>query len=527
RPIQNTDANLGAFELAVEAVVDAGFIVVTSANNQNQDACNLSPARLSNGNTVTSLRKGVITVGGTMIKNTTEVTQANHLIFRGNNGTAYGEKGAEPIHDSTSPVKDARWICGAGDSSQCGAAGSPGSNHGPCVSVFAPAKNITSASLAHNAQNSSWYRDRLGREDDVPKSLASGTSFSAPMVAGIAALFLQHAHAGATGEDFLRALQLNGSSGMIEDSAALPLSPDPTRPSPNLLARVVGVYAYSAPTSHTVTRNHNVTLNFLASGPPPLTYEWYRGPVGNVAQSTLTATTSSGSYTFAPATDGTFTHWVRVTASTCSNIVNYVDSGAFSVTVNAPPLTAPATASATTTSGGASVSVAWSSVTGATAYVVQRSTSLAGTYATVATVQTTNYTDAPPVQASPVAYLYRVLAKDAGNNLSAPSPADYATVKSSALFSDDPVTLNATLLKTIHLTEVRQAVDAVRAATGLAPASWPTPGALLVADFTGLRTALDQARTQMGLAAYPYNYTVVSGASLNALHLGEARQSVK
>lgn len=532
-----TGADLTAFEVAVDSLVDAGFIVIAAANNQNQDACNQSPARMSRENPTTALRNGVITVGGTMIRNTTEVTSGNQSIFRGNAGGGPFDVGQEPVHDSTLPVKDARWICAEGDSSKCGGNPmQPGSNYGPCLTAFAPAKNITTAiqpvsgsyrdKLGNTLSSSTSYRDRLGRWDDVPESGASGTSFSAPIVAGIAALFLQHAPSNVTSDDFYRALQLNGVSGIIEDSTAFPLSPDPLKPSPNLIARAVGVYAYSDPTSHTVKRNHNVTLNFSASGPGTLSYVWYRGPVGNVGQSVIVNTTSSGAVTFAPATDGTFTYWVRATSSSCSNIVNYVDSGAFNVTVNAPTIAAPAAVSAKTSSSGTTVDVTWGGLTEAVGYVVERSTSYAGPYTAVATVQGTTYSDVPPSQNSPLAYVYRVVAKDAGNNLSAPSGVDYATVRSSALFTDALVS-NSTYLKGSHLTELRQAVDAVRVAAGLSTVNWPALDTLLVSDFSGIRTALDAARTQMQLAAYPYSSSITAQVHVNTLHLDEMRQSVR
>ena len=106
----------------------------------------------------------------------------------------------EPAYIPTLPVRDGRWICGAGDSNTCfnliptdsadpaGTADSyhkfnGGSNAGPCVTLFAPAKNISVASPSSAA----GYRNAR-----VRGGLGSGTSWSAPIVAGFAARILQN-----------------------------------------------------------------------------------------------------------------------------------------------------------------------------------------------------------------------------------------------------------------------------------------------------------------------------------------------
>lgn len=80
---------------------------------------------------------------------------------------------------------DQRWICDdaparppapAGCDSPGGwADDNPGSSYGPCVSIWAPAWNLR---VAHSAHANS-YRD--------PGGASSGTSFSAPYVAGVIA----------------------------------------------------------------------------------------------------------------------------------------------------------------------------------------------------------------------------------------------------------------------------------------------------------------------------------------------------
>lgn len=98
---------------AVASLINAGVVVVTSAGNNNADACSYSPKRVAS----------IISVGNT-------------------------------------------------DSSDTRA---PDSNWGACVQVFAPGVEIVSA----------WYGS------DTDTRTLTGTSMSSPMVAGIAALYLQ------------------------------------------------------------------------------------------------------------------------------------------------------------------------------------------------------------------------------------------------------------------------------------------------------------------------------------------------
>jgi serine protease len=98
---------------AVQALIASGLTYVTSAGNDNIDACTKSPASTPEA----------ITVGAT-------------------------ESG------------DARW---------------EGSNWGPCVDVFAPGADITSA----------WYNSTGST------AIITGTSMAAPHVSGVAALYLQ------------------------------------------------------------------------------------------------------------------------------------------------------------------------------------------------------------------------------------------------------------------------------------------------------------------------------------------------
>src|SRR5262249_53874156 len=80
------------------------------------------------------------------------------------------------------------------------------------------------------------------------------------------------------------------------------------------------------PASQTVTSGQSATLNVSASGPGPLTFQWYQGVSGNTS---TPVGTNSGSYT-TPALALTTNYWVRV-----SNSFGSVNSNTAVVTVNA------------------------------------------------------------------------------------------------------------------------------------------------------------------------------------------------
>lgn len=121
-----------ALETAVAQAVNSGIVVVTSAGNETQNACNGDPGRLPY----------VITVGG---------SAQNDLVW-----------------SSYSPY---------------------GSNYGPCVTLFAPADHVT---VADNGYDSSMDKSGTPQGSNITLNTISGTSFSSPMVAGIAALYLQN-----------------------------------------------------------------------------------------------------------------------------------------------------------------------------------------------------------------------------------------------------------------------------------------------------------------------------------------------
>ncbi|HEX3069491.1 MAG TPA: hypothetical protein VHX14_13050, partial [Thermoanaerobaculia bacterium] len=125
-------------------------------------------------------------------------------------------------------------------------------------------------------------------------------------------------------------------------------------------------------------------------------------------------------------------------------------------------------------------------------------------------------------------YLYQVRAADA-STLGSPSSVDLATT---ILFTDDPMSAGSTIIKAVHITELRTAVNAVRAAAGLSPTTFTDaslsgtrPKALHV---TELRSALDAARAAIGLSALVYTDPgLAAGGIVKAAHYRELRAGVK
>ncbi|HEX6640537.1 MAG TPA: C25 family cysteine peptidase, partial [Thermoanaerobaculia bacterium] len=209
-----------------------------------------------------------------------------------------------------------------------------------------------------------------------------------------------------------------------------------------------------------------------------------------------------GDDTFAPSTSDAHTHTVMP-----------VEIGATFISANA--------------TSGTSVSITWSVATNATGYDVFRSTAngaftLIGQTASLAFVDST--------VSAETSYLYKVRGRDGGGSTGPMSAADVATT---VLFTDDPLLANTSKLKTVHITQLRTAVNALRAFAGLSAATFTDPtitSATVVkaAHITELRTALDGARTALGLAAIPYTDPALGAATLiKRAHVMQLRDGVR
>jgi subtilisin family serine protease len=160
---------LTSMEHNINQAIGAGIPVVASANNQDIGTCAeppptaaTSPARMGYGPVDPTIDPD----GGSPYAST------HHTITVG--GTT---------------LSDQRWVC---DPPNC-VADDLASNYGPCVSIYAPARNIRTAHIFGFYS----YRgdpETFGPGTDYPFTaigLRSGTSFAAPAVAGLAARVLQ------------------------------------------------------------------------------------------------------------------------------------------------------------------------------------------------------------------------------------------------------------------------------------------------------------------------------------------------
>lgn len=166
------DTRLASFEHVINGLVNndaasgwTGIAVIASANNQGSSTCVTSPARMAYRNATSVASPGFASTGRVISVGGSSRATVNGVL------------------------RDVRWQSVLGGpnhyTEQCYAADgsltvmAAGSNHGNMVDIYAPADNVPSATPS--STSNSAYRN--GRN--------SGTSFSAPLVAGMAARILQ------------------------------------------------------------------------------------------------------------------------------------------------------------------------------------------------------------------------------------------------------------------------------------------------------------------------------------------------
>jgi len=128
----------------------------------------------------------------------------------------------------------------------------------------------------------------------------------------------------------------------------------------------------------------------------------------------------------------------------------------------------------------------------------------------------------------------QVTARDAANNASTATLT--VTLDTTPLaFTDDPLATQSTVVKAVHIIELRADIDSARLARGLAGFAWTdptiTPGITMVkaVHVTELRVALKQAYQAVGRAAPTYtDPTLTSGAqTVSARHVSEVRAALQ
>lgn len=530
RKASETDASL--VNTAITSLLQANMIVVASANNGNGDACDTSPAVLSanSPNKNASYQYDVITVGGSMLINRPwTVSLPTGVQPADGYNPAVGTPGVEPAHNSDQAVRDGRWICGKGDTAPCGNTQPTdtkdpasldygtylaGSNAGPCVTLFAPAKNLTVASIT--ATNS--YRDNR-----VRNGFTSGTSWAAPIVSGVIARILQ-VHNDWSPTQVRDELLLLSES--VLDTTTLNTKDHNGNwilDTPNELLRISNVTIGTHPASVAAAPGASTPLSVTATG-TGLLYQWYEvnssfdyATYKRGADHTLSAAPVSGTTsTFNAENNG-------VRRAYFARITNPSGSADTDIAVVVPPPSgAPtnATATATTTS----VLVQWAAGTGAERYELQRKTNeqdwaRVGTLLSTATLSATDVPSAPD---GPVAYRVRSVAGLAylpDDKLAASaSNIDISNVRS-YLYEALPVPPPYVTIKAQHFAELRLAVNALHRILNVPPpytsaetqASALLGQAVTAQHLITLMERIDAARLQLGMAMAFSNPPTLSG----------------
>lgn len=171
------------------------------------------------------------------------------------------------------------------------------------------------------------------------------------------------------------------------------------------------------------------------------------------------------------------------------------------------------------------VYLTWDGSIWATNFQVHRS-SHNGSFTIVGLPVTGNFTDTNLT--ADTTYLYFVRATDSAN-VAPPSNTDLATT---ILFTDDPLEPGYSIIKAVHLTELRTAVNAARAAAGMPPASFTDDLTaatwIQTVHIAELRASLDAARSARGLPAISYtDPSLQAGTVMKAAHIREIRAGVK
>jgi hypothetical protein len=163
--------------------------------------------------------------------------------------------------------------------------------------------------------------------------------------------------------------------------------------------------------------------------------------------------------------------------------------------------------------GTTQVSLSWAPSTGATQYQVLRNGVIVGTTGSTSFNDTT-------VSAN-TTYVYFVRALDAASRASGNSAPDIATT---IAFTDNPLVAGSMKVKLVHVTELRNAVNSVRAVAGLGAATFTGGSVVQAVHVTELRNALNAARVTLGLSAL--TFTDASPTLIKATHFQEIRNGV-
>ena len=147
------------------------------------------------------------------------------------------------------------------------------------------------------------------------------------------------------------------------------------------------------------------------------------------------------------------------------------------------------------------VVIYWSSVPGATRYHVYR-TSAFSTWEDWGLYQSTFVVIS---QLANTAFVYQIQPE---NNAGPIGPVSNRVLITTYGYTDEPIVANSTKVRPVHITDLRTAINAARAAAGLQAATWTRPTLTTIdkiqaQDVSELRVAFDAALQNIGLTALP------------------------
>jgi len=196
---------------------------------------------------------------------------------------------------------------------------------------------------------------------------------------------------------------------------------------------------------------------------------------------------------------------------------------AFVVTIAGPGPAIPTGFSATATTL-TNIELVWNASPGAVTYEILRNSGSG--YMGPAVVAGTSYTDIGALAG--IAYVYKIRAVD---SLSQPSLYSMPDVATTIFFTDDPIIANVTVVKAVHIQQLRQAVNAIRTTANLSTV-FPDPfinGAPVKASHVEeIRFQLTAARSSLGLSQITFSDTLIAGTTIvKAAHIEQPRAGVK
>lgn len=210
--------------------------------------------------------------------------------------------------------------------------------------------------------------------------------------------------------------------------------------------------------------------------------------------------------------------FLKLTGGDGANILDDTGTGTI-VNDDAPPAVTNLVATATTTS---KVVLTWIPAPGATSYQVQRQAPGVA-FAPIATIANNTYNDLDVVAGT--AYRYRIRSINAAGTATGTS--DIATT---ILFTD-PTLTTATKVKAVHVSELRTAIDAVRALAGLGAASYSNTAAagttIRAQDILEMRTAIDAAWSALSMSPAAYTDPSLANVKVKAVHFNDLRARVR